>query len=204
MPTSTHPYQYVDARVVRRPAAFAVALKLFTIRATQLGVMAMLAAGCSSGDAPPAEHAAPAAAAAEARDACSLITAEDATKILGSTATATARSASRERSVCEYLTQSYESFTLEAIWRGAEEEIGIARSAATMAAGQAGGRQDDVVRDVMGLTEVEGLGDEAYFARRTMSYVRKGDVLLVFQTTGLNEPAREHWEALARAALARL
>jgi hypothetical protein len=37
-----------------------------------------------------------------------------------------------------------------------------------------------------------------------MSYVRKGEVLLVFQTAGLNEPAREHWEALARAALARL
>lgn len=169
-------------------------------------VVAVFAAGCSSGEAPPAETGSPAAGpvAAEARDACALITAEEASKILGSTATATSRSTSAERSVCDYVTEAYEAFTLEAVWSGAEEEIQIARRAATIATGQAGGRQDDVVRDVMGLTRVEGLGDEAYFARRTMSHVRKGDVLLTFQTAGLNEPAREHWEALARVALGRL
>lgn len=170
-------------------------------------VVAVFAAGCSRAETPPAESGAPAPAtapAAAARDACALITADEVTTILGSTAAATARSMSAERSVCDYLTQSYESFTLEAIWSGAEGEIATARSAAKKATGMAGGRQDEVVNDVMGLTTVEGLGDEAYFARRTMSYVRKGDVLLVFQNAGLNEPAREHWEALARAALARL
>lgn len=169
-------------------------------------VATLFAVGCSSAETPPAESGAPAQtpAAAEARDACALITAEEATKILGSTATATSRSVSAERSVCDYVTQAYEAFTLEAVWRGAEEEIQISRRAASMAAGQAGGRQDDVVRDVMGVTKVDGLGDEAYFARRTMSHVRKGDVLLTFQTAGLNEPAREHWEALARVALGRL
>lgn len=170
-------------------------------------VVALLAAGCSKAEAPPADTgaAAPAAAPAVAnRDACALITAEEVSKILGSTATASSRSVSAERSVCDYVTQAYEAFTLEAIWTGAEEEIKTSRSAAKMAAGQAGGRQDDVVNDVMGLHKVEGLGDEAYFARRTMSFVRKGDVLLVFQTAGLNEPAREHWEALARVALPRL
>lgn len=171
-----------------------------------LCVVAVFAAGCSSAETPPAEtgSSAPAPAAAEARDACALITAGEATTILGSTATATSRSMSAERSVCDYVTQAYEAFTLEAVWTGAEEEIQVGRRAAGMAAGQAGGRQDDVVRDVMGLTKVEGLGDEAYFARRTMSYVRKGDVLLIFQNAGLNEPAREHWEALARAALGRI
>lgn len=169
-------------------------------------VVALVAAGCSKNDAPPAETgaAAPAAAPAAVRDACSLITADEVSKILGSPATATSRSASPERSVCDYVTQSYESFTLEAIWAGAEEEIKTARSAAKVAAGQAGGRQDEVVNSVMGLTKVEGLGDEAYFARRTMAYVRKGDILLVIQTTGLNDPAREHWEALSRVALPRL
>lgn len=169
-------------------------------------VVAVFAAGCSSAEPPPAERgaAAPAAAAAANRDACALITADEASKILGSTATATSRSMSRERSVCDYVTQSYEAFSLEAIWSGAEEEIKTSRSAANLAAGQAGGTRDDVVNDVMGLHKADGLGDEAYFARRTMSYVRKGDVLLVFETAGLNEPAREHWEALARAALARL
>ncbi|HEX6322497.1 MAG TPA: hypothetical protein VFZ36_02130 [Vicinamibacterales bacterium] len=174
------------------------------MKLSMMCVVAMLAAGCSSGETPPAETGAPAAAPAAERDACALVTAQEASTILGSTATATSRSASAERSVCDYVTQAYEAFTLEAVWSGAEEEIKIARSAAKMAAGQAGGRQDEVVRDVMGLTQVEGLGDEAYFSRRTMSYVRKGDVLLIFQNAGLNEPAREHWEALARAALARL
>ncbi len=99
---------------------------------------------------------------------------------------------------------SFQTFTLNAIWTGAEEEIQIARRAASMATGQAGGRQDDVVASVMGLTKIEGLGDEAYFARRTMSYVRKGDMLLEFENAGLDEPARENWEALARVALGRL
>lgn len=182
-------------------------MKRRSTRLAQLAAMAILIAGCSSTDAPQSDTtsaSAPAAAAAEARDACALITADEASKILGSTAKATSRSVSAERSVCDYVTEKYEAFTLEAVWTGAEEEIQIGRRAASMASGQAGGRQDDVVRDVMGLTKVDGLGDEAYFARRTMSYVRKGDVLLMFENAGLNDPAREHWEALARVALGRI
>lgn len=167
-------------------------------------IVGLLIAGCSSAEAPPADDAPAAAPAAAARDACTLITAQEATAILGSPATATSRSASASRSVCDYVTESYESFTLEAIWTGAESEIQTARGAARKATGMAGGRQDQVVDDVMGLHKVDGLGDEAYFSRRTMSYVRKGDVLLVFQNAGLNEPARDHWQALARAALPRL
>ena len=142
--------------------------------------------------------------AAIPRDACTLITAAEAEKILGSPATATPRSTSADRSTCDYVTKGFESFTLEAIWKGAEQEISTARSGATMATSAAGGKQDATVEEVMGLQRVENLGDEAYFSRRAMSYVRKGDVLLVFQNAGLNDPAREHWEALVRAALARL
>jgi len=173
-------------------------------------LLALLSSSC--GETKPAQQQAPASSAGSApattpvanQDACSLITAEEASKILGSEATATRRSSSAQRSVCDYVTRSFESFTLEAIWAGAEDEIKTARSAATTATAAAGGKDDQVVNDVMGLHRVEQLGDEAYFSRRTMSYVRKGDVLLVFQNAGLNEPAREHWEALARAALARL
>lgn len=190
--------------------------RCFAICAAQLGLMSFLAAGCSPGETPSADTVAPSAVAGEtrtsndagearaARQACSLITIEEATKILGSPATATAGSTSNDRSSCDYVTQSYQSFTLEAVWSGADEEIRTARTAAEMAARAAGGTQDEVVDDVMGLHRVAGLGDEAYFARRTMSYVRKGDVLLVFHTAGLAEPARQNWEALARAALARL
>lgn len=169
-------------------------------------MMSMLA--CSSADTPRSESttaAAPAAGtAAPPRDACTLITAEEAGKILGSPATATPRSTSSDRSTCDYVTKSFESFTLEAVWRGAEDVLKTARSSAIASTEAAGGSADQTVNEVMGLYRVDNLGDEAYFSRRTMSYVRKGDVVLIFQNAGLNEPAREHWQALARAALARL
>jgi hypothetical protein len=169
-----------------------------------IGVIACLTISCSSADQQPAEHSAAAVAPAAKRDACSLISADEASKILGSEVTATPRSSSGERSTCDYVSKAFESFTLEAVWKGAEDEIKSARSAATTATAAAGGEKDQAVNDVMGLYRVDNLGDEAYFSRRTMSYVRKGDVLLVFQNAGLNEPARAHWEALARAAIARL
>ena len=189
--------------------------RFFAMHAALLGLISLVALGCSPRETPPeaassnetstqSATAAIPAPAASARDACSLITTEEASTIFGSPTTATARSSSAERSTCDYVTQSYQSFTLEAIWSGAEEEIKSARSAAETAARAAGGTQDKVVSDVMGLHRVEGLGDEAYFARRAMSYVRKGDVLLIFQTAGLEEPAQKNWEALARAALSRL
>jgi hypothetical protein len=175
-------------------------------------VVALIGVACGSPQNPNAAQnsgatsSAPAASAAApaSRDACSLITADEAAKILGSEVTATARSVSAERSVCDYVTKAFESFTLEAHWKGAEDEIKAVRTASTAATAAAGGKQDQVVNEVMGLQRVENVGEEAYFSRRAMSYVRKGDVLLVFQNAGLNEPAREHWQALARAALARL
>jgi hypothetical protein len=174
-----------------------------------IAVLALLNSACGgspeSNTTPGSGAAATAAAAPQSRDACSLITAEEAEKILGSPATVTSRSESARRSVCDYVTKAFESFTLEATWQGAEEEIKTARAAAIASTSLTGGKQDQVVNDVMGLHKVENLGDEAYFSRRTSSYVRKGDVLLGFQNAGLNDPAaREHWEALARAALARL
>lgn len=168
--------------------------------------LALLSAACGGGQSTTPELTSGSASSAPAasRDACELITTEEAAKILGSPATATSRSVSAERSVCDYVTQASESFTLEATWQGAEEAIRDARRSATAATVAVGGKQDPIFGEVMGLSRVENLGDEAYFSRRAMAYVRKGDVLLGFQNTGLNEPAREHWEALVRAALARL
>ena len=168
----------------------------------------LAAAACGTGGNPqPSPETSPAASTASSgatRDACSLITAEEAAKILGSVVKTASRSTSADRSTCDYVTDAYESFTLEAVWKGAESEMATARSAGKLAAAQAGGTADPVVNDVLGVQRVPDLGDEAYFTRRSTSYVRKGDVLLAFQNAGLNEPAREHWEALARAALARL
>lgn len=183
-----------------------------TLTLTSLVLLSLLGVACGPGpDSNTAQNSGSAssatagsAAPAKSRDACSLITAEEAAKILGSPVTVTPRSVSAERSVCDYVTQAFESFMLEATWNGAEDGIKTARTSATAATAATGGKQDQIVNDVMGLQRVENLGDEAYFSRRTMSYVRKGDALLTFQNAGLNEPAREHWEALARAALARL
>lgn len=170
-----------------------------------VALLSLLTAACGGGaeSTPTPSPDAASSTPASSRDACALITAEEAGKILGSPATATARSVSAEHSVCDYVTQAFESFTLEATWRGAEQAIGDARRSANVASIAIGGK-DQIVGEVMGLSRVENLGDEAYFSRRAMAYVRKGDVLLGFQNTGLNEPAREHWEALVRAALARL
>ena len=168
----------------------------------------LISAACGTGgNSQPSPEASPAASTGSSsvsRDACALITAEEAAKILGSAVKTASRSASAERSTCDYVTDAYESFTLEAVWKDAENEMAAARSAGRLAAAQAGGTADPVVNDVLGVQRVQNLGDEAYFTRRAMSFVRKGDVLLVFQNAGLNEPAREHWEALVRAALARL
>ncbi|MBA2302800.1 MAG: hypothetical protein H0W08_09220 [Acidobacteria bacterium] len=168
-------------------------------------LLPILAGACGSGheSQPAADRRPDSAASTASRDACSLITAEEAGKILGSPAKPTPRSTSAERSTCDYVTDGFESFTLEAVWKGAEGELASARSAARLATSQAGG-QDQVVNSVIGLQRVENLGDKAYFSRRTRSYVRKGDALLAFENAGLNEPAREHWEALARAALKKL
>jgi len=149
-------------------------------------------------------------ATSENRDACSLIAKQEADSILGSPVTPTPRPASGERSVCDYVpaggpgAQRFESFTLEVRWTRGQEEIKIARSSAKQSVGVSGGKQDEVVSEVMGLQRVDGLGDEAYFSRRAMSYVRKGDALLVFQVAGLDEPARKRWETLARIAVSRL
>lgn len=170
-------------------------------------LLTSLGAACGSGQ--PSNSMAPstpppAVAPAPALDACSLLTPEAAGKILGSPAKATTRPSSAGRSACDFVTESYESFTLEVIWANAEDEIKAARAAGAASTGLAGGAGDPVVSDAMGVQRVDDLGDEAYFSRRTMSYVRKGDKLLVFHTAGLNDGAREHWAALARSALARL
>ena len=170
-------------------------------------LLPLLAGGCGSSSQTPQEGT-PASSAASpggaSRDACELITADEAAKILGSATKLTARSMSAERSICDYVTDAYESFTIEAVWKDGATAIAAARSGGRLAAQAAGGSADAVVNDVMGVQRVESLGDEAYFSRRTTSYVRKGDVQLIIQNAGLNDPAREHWEALVRAALARL
>lgn len=179
----------------------------FALNIGSCALITLFAAACGSNpeqSAAPAPPAANAPAPTAARDACTLITEEEAAQILGSPARLTPRSASATRTACDYITEKYETFSLEVIWSGAEDDIKTARAAAPAATAAAGGAQDKVVNEAMGLSRVDKLGDEAYFSRRALSYVRKGDVLLVFQNAGLNDRAREQWEALARAALARL
>ena len=120
------------------------------------------------------------------------------------------RSISADRSACDYgpsagpAGPTYQGFSVEVSWKGGKEAIQVGRSAAGVATDAAGGKSDDVASGVMGLQRLDGVGDEAYFSGRTMSYVRKGDVLLQFQLGGLDKPTPEHLRALAQAALARI
>lgn len=185
----------------------------------RLSLAALVAAACSSGDdaattrdaeetAASGASAAPASAAA--RDACTLITKAEADAIVGAAFTPEPRVVSAERSTCDYgpgvgpSGQSYQGFTLVVHWKGGQEAIEIGRRAAGAATEAADGGGDSVASGVLGLRRLEGVGDEAYFSGRTMSYVRKGDVMLEFQLAGLSAPTPEQLRALANAALARL
>ena len=181
----------------------------------RLTLAAVLISACrSGGDAnPPAARdvgEAPDGVSAPARDACSLITKAEADAIVGTSFSVQPRPMSNERSACDYgpstgpAGPTYQGFTVEVHWTRGKEAIEIGRRAAGIATDAAGGKNDDVASSVMGLRRLEGVGDEAYFSGRTMSYVRKGDVTLQFQLGGLDQPTPEHLRALANAALARI
>ena len=120
------------------------------------------------------------------------------------------RSISNDRSACDYgpstgpTGPTYQGFSLEVSWTGGKDAIEVGRSAAGIATDAAGDKSDSIASGVMGLQRLDGVGDEAYFSGRTMSYVRKGDVLLQFQLGGLDKPTPEQLRGLARAALARV
>ena len=144
------------------------------------------------------------------RDACALITKSEADAIVGTSFSVQARPMSNDKSACDYgpsagpAGPTYQAFTVEVYWTGGKEAIETGRRAAGIATDAVGGSSDDVASNVMGLRRLEGVGDEAYFSGRTMSYVRKGDVTLQFQLGGLDKPTPEHLRALATAALARI
>ncbi len=177
----------------------------------RFALVALLAIACTKSDTDTTDDneatASNQAAAGESRDACALITKQETDSILGFSVTSEPGTMSPEQSECAYSSDAgggFQTFVLKAYWTGGEEQLEIARRAAGIATDVSGGSQDEIVAGVMGLQAVKGLGDEAYFSRRIMSYVRKGDVALEFQVSGLNEPARERWEGLVRAALNRI
>ena len=194
----------------REPVDDAVIRKL-----APLVLSALVLGACSSGgDAGPPSRGdsvqASREAAGPARDACALITKAEANAIVGTSFSVQPRPISDARSACDYGPSAgpsgptYQGFTLEVHWRGGREAIEVGRSAAGVATEAAGGRSDSVAAGVMGVQRVEGVGDEAYFSGRTMSYARKGDVTLQFQLGGLDNPTPQQFRALAAAALARL
>lgn len=180
--------------------ALAVALLVTACKGSEDGKLPPDSAAFSNADKP----------GTEVRDACSLITKAEADAIVGSAFDAQPRPRSGETSTCDYVPATgptgpaHQGFTLKAYWTGGEDAIEVGRKAAGNATSAAGGTGDSVASGVMGLRRVDGLGDEAYFSGRTMSYVRKGDVTLEFQLAGLDNPTPELLRALAKAALARI
>lgn len=181
----------------------------------RLALAAVVITACGSGDDAAATRDTGGAdagslASAPARDACALITKAEADSIVGAAFGLQPRALADDKTACDYgpavgpAGQSYQGFTLVVHWTGGTEAIEVGRRAAGAATDAAGGRADSVVSDVMGLRPLDGVGDEAYFGGRTMSYVRKGDLMLEFQLGGLDNPTPEHLRALATAALARI
>jgi hypothetical protein len=181
----------------------------------RFALVALVALACRSADDanPPADREVAdkaGQASGPVRDACALITKAEADAIIGTSFSVQPRPMSNDKSACDYgpsagpAGPTYQAFTLEVYWTGGKEAIETGRRAAGIATDAAGGSKDEVASDVMGLRRLTGVGDEAYFSGRTMSYVRKGDVTLQFQLGGLDQPTAEHLRALATAALARI
>jgi hypothetical protein len=159
----------------------------------------------------------PAAPPAKTRDACALLTKDEAEAILGVAVTPEPRAADPGDSMCYYDAGSQPGFGLKVTWSGGRQALELTRKAQPVAGGliKRDAMDAPIVSALMGLEPIEGLGDEAYFNLRE-SYARKGDILLDFMlqemvqghiaTGHMDAPPglKEKWTALARTALAHL
>jgi hypothetical protein len=166
----------------------------------------VLLAGCgkdSSGDEASSAVPVESASATTVRDACELVTAEDIAEIAGGPIVAwPAEPDHPDQSACLYGPQrSMAFFALTVQWRGGKEAWN-----AWTGGRELGGRlmQDpDVDVDLIGGDPVAAIGDAAHYGGLLPSLVLKGDTLLEFGISMLNND-RENFPVLAKIALSRL
>ncbi|MGH9161144.1 MAG: hypothetical protein ACRD2X_14310 [Vicinamibacteraceae bacterium] len=181
----------------------------------RLGVLAcvcLAGAGCGGGAADtdtsaaaeaPASNGAAAPAGDEDRSACDLITAEEASQILGSTVVSK-ETENGDRYYAPAAGAGLESqeFILKVQWTGGQEAWDINQQSTALAGKLLGGDKSGAT-DVAKSKEAP-LGDKSIYNPILGGYVLKGDVLLQFDNLMRVKDAQSKWEQLARKALARL
>lgn len=166
----------------------------------------VLLAGCgqdSGGDEASSRVAVKGVSPTTVRDACELVTAEDIAEIEGPPIVAwPAEPDHPDQSVCLYGPErSMAFFALTVQWRGGREAWN-----AWTGGRELGGRlmQDpEVDVDLIGGDALAAIGDAAHYGGLLPSLVLKGDTLLEFGISMLNND-RENFPVLAKIALSRL
>jgi len=173
-------------------------------------VAAIAAPGCGGGDegagSDEMEGGGEAVQATLVRDACEVLTGEDASAIIGQVVEARPdlEDQGPRYSSCSYFpSEGYAVLYLTVYWSGGEQEWET-WLLATRYAKEAWDQAEKVDLDsITGAGLVSGLGDRAYFGGMLPSLVLKGDILLEFKMP-LVMDEEEAFPQLALAALAKL
>lgn len=176
------------------------------------GVVAVTGCGSSDGGneaaAGAAEQQAAAPASTAVRSACDVLTADDASAILGQKLEARPDPEDQgpRHSTCGYYPPSPDSYGvlyLTVYWSGGQDEWNTWQMATSMA-GKTWEQTEKVSLDSINKAgPVGGLGDRAYFGGLLPSLVLQGDVLLEYKLALVPDEA-QNFPRLAKAALARL
>jgi hypothetical protein len=144
------------------------------------------------------------ASVAQRRSACELITADEASAIVGSPLVATERSKESTSSSCYFAPtgRDTQEFVLKVTWSGGREAWQAQEEAAALSGRLMGG--DRSPANTVMASEAAGVGDKSSYNPIIGAYVLKGDVLLEFNNLLTLRDPKSTWETLARKALERL
>jgi hypothetical protein len=163
-------------------------------------------ASSSSESAPAAQREPDRASTSRAgRSACELVTAEEASTILGEPVVAKEISHDASSSFCSYAPGGDRSkeIQLKVQWTGGRSAWDTNQTAVSLGGKLLGADRDEAASRVMKAEETT-LGDKSSFNPILGAYVLKGDVLLEFNNLLVLRDARSKWEKLAATALAKL
>jgi hypothetical protein len=161
--------------------------------------------GSSASEGSAGPPAGSARAADVSRSACDLISAAEATAIVGSAVVAKESGRGDTVSTCVFAPASGESqeFKLSVQWSGGKEAWDVNQQATALGGKLLGAEKSEATAGVMKADEAQ-LGDASSYNPILGGYVLKGDVLLEFNNLLTLSDARVKWEKLARTALSRL
>jgi hypothetical protein len=142
---------------------------------------------------------------AKGRSACDLVTAEEASAILGESIIAKEISHDATSSFCSYAPggDRTKEIQLKVQWTGGKSAWDTNQTAVSLGGKLMGADRDPAAAGVM-KSGGSTLGDKSSYNPILGAYVLKGDVLLEFNNLLVLRDARSKWEKLAATALSRL